>query len=238
MSVANHPKDCAVYQTSIRVFIANADQQFRCHLRSKLEQEKDMVLVGECSQGIDVTKLCRKLYPDVVVLDLGLPQMDGAQITDQLCQISPQIKVLIIADQHHPKILESIRYGASGSLPRGMKMEQIVIALRLIAYGEVYIHPIMLKQLIVDWRRLSQQEEFLRQSHHSSFNRREFLTDREIEVLQLMAQGKKNRLISKHLSISEKTVKNHVSNILHKLNVQDRTQAVLLAIKYGWVTLI
>lgn len=224
----------------IRVFIADADTEYRQALKQAVENEKDMVLVGECMDGYDVPLICGTTAPHLVVLDLHLPRVDGVETTYRLSQMAPHTKVLILSERADPYALETIRSGASGYLLKDLKMASLIEAIRVIAHGGVYIHPIMMGRLVNELRRLSRMEGAM-YYHYASLpplSWQEVLTYREMEVLRLMSQGKNNRAISEHLYISEKTVKNHVSNILYKLNVQDRTQAVLLALKYGWVQLI
>ncbi|MBA4495370.1 response regulator transcription factor [Paenactinomyces guangxiensis] len=224
----------------IRVLIADPDSTFRHGLKMALAKEEDMVLVGECSEGNEVPPLCGTTMPHVVILDLYLPRIDGVEVTCRLSQMAPRTKVLILSDQDDPYVLETIRSGASGYLLKSMGASSIIEAMRVIARGGFYIHPIMMGRLVNELRRLSRKEGVFQHLYTTlpPISWQEVLTYREMEVLRLMSQGKNNRAISEHLYISEKTVKNHVSNILYKLNVQDRTQAVLLAIKYGWVQLI
>jgi two-component system response regulator DegU len=199
-----------------------------------------MRLVGECSEGMDVPLLCGSVMPHVAVINLYLPRIDGVETTYRLSQMAPQTKVLILSDHADAYAIETIRSGASGYILKNIKVESIIEAIRVIAHGGVYIHPVLMGRLVNELRRLSRLEGTI-YYHYTTvppISWQDVLTYREMEVLRLMSQGKNNRAISEHLYISEKTVKNHVSNILYKLNVQDRTQAVLLAIKYGWVQLI
>ncbi|MBA4603480.1 LuxR C-terminal-related transcriptional regulator [Thermoactinomyces mirandus] len=224
----------------IRVLIADSDSGYRNRIKSALDYENDILLVGESSKGNEVPFLCGMVHPHVVILNLYLPQIDGVEITYRLSQIMPQTKILILADCADPYVLESIRLGASGFLVKNTQTEIVVETIRVLVRGDVYIHPALMKGMVHELRRLSRVEGAFYYHYatvpHVSW--KDILTYREMEVLRLMAQGKNNRTIGEHLFISEKTVKNHVSNILYKLNVHDRTQAVLLAIKYGWVQLI
>jgi two-component system, NarL family, response regulator DegU len=227
-------------QPLIRVLLADPDTEYREQIKTAIKRTKNMVMVGECTDGIDVPLLCGSTKPHVAVINLYLPRIDGVEVTNRLCQMAPQTKVLILSEHADPYVIETIRSGAAGYMLKDMKVEPIIEAIRVIAHGGVYIHPIMMGRLVNEFRRLSRMEGSI--CYHyaltPSIPWQEVLTYREMEVLRLMSQGKNNRSISEHLFISEKTVKNHVSNILYKLNVQDRTQAVLLAMKYGWVQLI
>lgn len=226
--------------TVIRVLIADSDPNFRNRCKSILSYYPEFHLVGECSNGSEVQMAFEASYPHVVVMDLYLPRMDGVEVTYHLNSMTPQTKVLILSDQADPYVLESIRNGASGYLLKSAEPHQLLEAMRVVAYGGYYIHPIMVSRIVGELRRLSKIEGAFGRIHTSyqPTTWQEILTRREMEVLRLLSQGKNNRMIGEHLFISEKTVKNHVSKILYKLHVQDRTQAVLLAIKYGWVQLI
>ncbi|WP_240627347.1 LuxR C-terminal-related transcriptional regulator [Thermoflavimicrobium daqui] len=233
----DHPSQHHVYtKTLIRILIADSDLNYRTKVRAAIGLEKDMVVVGECSEGLDVPRLCKLHMPHIVVMDLHLPNMNSVEVTFRICQMTPQTKVLILSRQDDPYVLETIRSGATGYLLKNIDDKHVMEAIRVLAYGGVYIHPIMMGRLVNEFRRLSRENG--KYERVSPFSWREILTYREMEVLRLMSQGKNNRLISEQLEISEKTVKNHVSKILYKLNVRDRTQAVLFAIKYGWVPLI
>ncbi|MGA8942244.1 MAG: response regulator transcription factor [Thermoactinomyces sp.] len=224
----------------IRVLIADPDSVYRNRIKSAIEPETDMLLVGESSEGQEVPFICRMVNPHVVIANLYLPQVDGVELTYRLSQMMPQIKVLILSECAGPYVLETIRLGASGFLLKNTQSKTLIETIRTLASGEVYIHPVMTGMMVNELRRLSRVEGafYYHYATVPNVSWKDVLTYREMEVLRLMAQGKNNRTISEHLYISEKTVKNHVSNILYKLNVQDRTQAVLLAMKYGWVQLI
>ncbi|SHE96129.1 two component transcriptional regulator, LuxR family [Seinonella peptonophila] len=224
----------------IRVVIADSNQKYRNQCKENLKLKQDIQLVGECCEGLDVPILCDTLRPHIAIVDLHLSRMDGVEITYRLSQIAPETRVLIMSEKNDPYAVESIRSGARGYLLKNVNQYQVVEALRVIARGGYYIHPVIMEKLVTELRRLSHQETAFHRIHttEQSTNWQEILTYREMEVLRLMTQGKNNRAISEHLYISEKTVKNHVSNILYKLGVQDRTQAVLMAIKCRWVQLI
>ncbi|MGA9175272.1 MAG: response regulator transcription factor [Thermoactinomyces sp.] len=227
-------------QSLIRVLLADPETEYRNQIKAAIEKTKNMILVGECTDGVDVPLLCGSTKPHVAVLNLYLPRIDGVEVTYRLSQMAPQTKVLILSEHADPYVIETIRSGAAGYMLKDIKVEAIIEAIRVIAHGGVYIHPIMMGRLVNEFRRLSRMEGsiYYHYTSGSPIPWQDVLTYREMEVLRLMSQGKNNRSISEHLFISEKTVKNHVSNILYKLNVQDRTQAVLLAMKYGWVQLI
>jgi two-component system response regulator DegU len=229
-----------VHGEPIRVLLADPDPDFRRLLTEALKLRGGMKMVAECGDGAEVPIVCESVSPHVAVLNLYLSRVDGVEVTYRLSQTAPRTKVLIMSDREDPYAMEAIRLGAAGFILKNMEAPSILEAVRIIAHGGYYIHPVMMGPLVQEFRRLSRMEGGFQHLHTVStpISWKEVLTYREMEVLRLMSQGKNNRTISEHLYISEKTVKNNVSNILYKLNVQDRTQAVLLAIKYGWVQLV
>lgn len=224
----------------IRVLLADSNTNFLNKCKNIFSYYPELQIVAECMDGSEVTRICETIVPHIVVMDLYLPRMDAVEVTYRLNRVTPQTKVLILTDQADPYAVEAIRNGATGYLLKGTDPQQLLEALKVVVYGGTYIHPVLVGKMVSELRRLSRQEGAFSRIHTSYqvANWQEILTYREMEVLRLLAQGKNNRAIGEHLFISEKTVKNHVSKILYKLHVQDRTQAVLLAIKYGWVQLI
>lgn len=225
---------------AIRIVLADDHQLFREGVKRIINMEPDMEVVGECGDGIQVIELCNELNPDVVLMDINMPVENGVVATEKLKEIFPDTKVIILSihdDENY--VLETLCKGASGYLLKDMEAEDLVEAVRLVARGDAYIHPKVTGKLIDEFRRLSDGEGASGRFRTMPLNSgwRNVLTRREMEVLKLMAEGRSNRAIGEHLFISEKTVKNHVSSILQKMDVQDRTQAVVKAIKSGWVKL-
>jgi two-component system response regulator DegU len=176
--------------------------------------------------------------PDVVIMDINMPNMNGVEATKMLVSRYPETKVIILSihdDENY--VQHALKTGAQGYLLKEMDADALIDAVRVVAEGGSYLHPKVTHNLVKEYRRLAAEEGADRDSVHTIEIRRplHLLTRRECEVLQLLADGKSNRAIGETLYISEKTVKNHVSNILQKMNVNDRTQAVVLAIKNGWV---
>ena len=176
--------------------------------------------------------------PDVVIMDINMPNMNGVEATKMLVQRYPDTKVIILSIHDDENYVEhALKTGAQGYLLKEMDADALIDAVRVVAEGGSYLHPKVTHNLVKEYRRLAAEEGADRDSLHAVEIRRplHLLTRRECEVLQLLADGKSNRAIGETLYISEKTVKNHVSNILQKMNVNDRTQAVVMAIKNGWV---
>lgn len=232
---------------NVQIVIADDHQLLREGVKRILNMEKDFEVVGECGDGIQVVELCNSLRPDVVLMDINMPVENGVVATERLKDFFPEIKVIILSiHDDETYVFETLRKGASGYLLKDMEAESLINAIRSVVAGHAYIHPKVTGKLINQLRRMTYldpngvaggnanaQEAGVKYIHQPNSP----LTRREAEVLRLLAEGKSNKSIGEILFISEKTVKNHVSSILQKMEVEDRTQAVIIAIKNGWVTL-
>jgi two-component system response regulator DegU len=231
---------------NIKLVLADDHQLFREGVKRILNMENDFEVVGECGDGIQVLELCNVLHPDIVLMDINMPIENGVVATEKLKEIFPEIKVIILSiHDDESYVFETLRKGASGYLLKDMEAESLINAIRSVVAGHAYIHPKVTGKLINQLRRMTYLDESgvagssaaveagVKYVHSDNSP----LTRREAEVLRLMAEGKSNKSIGEYLFISEKTVKNHVSSILQKMEVDDRTQAVIVAIKNGWVTL-
>ena len=232
----------------VRILIADDHQLLREGVKRILNMEKDFDVVGECGDGIQVVELCNTLRPDVVIMDINMPVENGVTATERLKEFFPEIKVIILSiHDDESYVFETLRKGAYGYLLKDMEAESLVNAIRSVAAGHAYIHPKVTGKLINQLRRMTAfeadsgaavaEEEIAETGVKYIHQPNSPLTRREAEVLRLLAEGKSNKSIGEILFISEKTVKNHVSSILQKMSVDDRTQAVIIAIKNGWVTL-
>ncbi|RNB92659.1 DNA-binding response regulator [Brevibacillus fluminis] len=228
----------------ISIVLVDDHQLFREGVKRILEMEEDFCVVGEGSDGSEAVELVEKHTPQVLLMDINMPNVNGVVASEEVVTVSPKTRVIILSiHDDEGYVYRTLRSGASGYLLKEMGTSELVEAVRVVARGGAYIHPKVTGKLIDEFRRLSEQEESMEQT--AAYETAvtvdphiiESLTRRELEVLQLMAEGKSNRAIGEYLFISEKTVKNHVSSILQKLNVQDRTQAVVISIKNGWVRL-
>lgn len=207
---------------------------FREGIKRILDLEEDFEVVAESQTGTEAESIGREHQPNIVLMDINMQDMSGIEATKRLLKASPLTKVIILSIHDEDNyVTRSLQSGASGYLLKEMSADDLVAAIRIVEDGGSYIHPKVTRSLIQEFQRIS--------SHYNSARRVEFrkplhlLTTRECEVLQLLADGESNRKLSESLHISEKTVKNHVSNILQKMNANDRTQAVVEAIKKGWV---
>jgi len=229
----------------IKIMIADDHQLFREGMKRIINLEDDMEVIAECSDGYGVIHNYQGSIPDVILMDINMPQMSGVEATKKVRELYPESKVLILSiHDDEGYVFETLRSGASGYLLKDMEAEALVEAIRAVAEGHAYIHPHVTGKVIDEYRRLSINEKSGDLHHNTSaetifidqpIDWRSVLTRREIEVLQMLAEGNSNRQIGEKLFISEKTVKNHVSSILQKMDVQDRTQAVIAAVKNGWV---
>lgn len=234
------------HKRNVHIVIADDHQLFREGVKRIINMEDDMEVIGECGDGIQVIELCNQITPDIVLMDINMPLENGVVATERLKLIFPDIKVIILSlHDDESYVFETLRKGASGYLLKDMEAESLINAIRSVVAGHAYIHPKVTGKLINQLRRMTYLDDVgvvgtgqvkdsgLKYIHNANSP----LTKREAEVLRLMAEGKSNKLIGEFLYISEKTVKNHVSSILQKMEVDDRTQAVIIAIKNGWVTL-
>ncbi|AND42233.1 MULTISPECIES: response regulator [Cytobacillus] len=220
-----------------KIVIIDDHQLFREGVKRILDFEKSFNVVAEGDDGSEAMGLVEEYDPDVIIMDINMPNTNGVEATRQLINKYPESKVIILSihdDENY--VTHALKTGASGYLLKEMDADALVEAVKVVADGGSYLHPKVTHNLVNEYRRLAaegtgttsySQVEIRRPLH--------LLTRRECEVLQLLADGKSNRGIGEALYISEKTVKNHVSNILQKMNVNDRTQAVVVAIKNGWV---
>ncbi|GEM04742.1 MAG: response regulator [Bacillota bacterium] len=223
---------------STKIVLIDDHVLFREGIRRILDFENDFEVVAEGSDGENAMSLVDTYQPDVVLMDINMEHVNGVEATKQLVEKYPQLKVIILSihdDENY--VTHALKSGAQGYLLKDMDSESLVQAIKIVSDGGAYLHPKVTHNLVKEFKRMSEEE-------HKGFQQVEYrkplhlLTRRECEVLQLLADGKSNRGISEALFISEKTVKNHVSNILQKMNVNDRTQAVVTAIKNGWVEVL
>ncbi|PEP57153.1 response regulator [Bacillus pseudomycoides] len=194
-----------------------------------LSTQEDLELVGEANNGKEALKKVGEAQPDIVLMDLYMPEMDGIKATSCIKKEYPNVKVLVLtsfSDQAH--VLPALKAGASGYILKDVEPDQLVEAIRSAYKGNIQLHPDIASALLS--QTLPQEEK-----QESSNIHVDVLTARENEVLQLLAKGMSNKEIASVLVITEKTVKAHVSSILGKLNLSDRTQAALYAVKNGVV---
>jgi DNA-binding NarL/FixJ family response regulator len=214
--------------SDVRVLIVDDHDLFRSGLRNLLEDEGVQV-VGEAAAGLEALDIVRDVAPDVVVMDLNMPGMTGVEATRHISTIAPLTRVvmLTISDQDND-VIDAILAGACGYLLKDSSIQELIAGIRAAAQGESLISPTIATKVLQRVRASSTQPSI------ESTIRAE-LSDREIEVLKLIANGKDNAMIAGELHISPKTVKNHISNILMKLQIDNRIQAAVYAVRSGIV---
>lgn len=206
----------------ISVIIVDDHPVVRQGLRTFLETQKDLEIVSEASDGEEALTQIGESVPDVVLMDLVLPGIDGIEATRRVRELSPNTKVIVLTSfADDEKVFPAIKAGAAGYLLKDVEPAQLADAIRSVHAGEALLHPTVAARLMQE---VSSEE---RRGPGGT------LTERELEVLRLIARGMSNREISRELTVSEKTVKTHVSNLLAKLHLADRTQAALYAVRRG-----
>ncbi len=211
----------------IRILIADDQALFREALRTLISLQPDFEVVGEAADGAEAFKLCQRHHPAVVLMDLQMPVVDGVTATRRLRAERPECRVIALTTFDDDEyVFECLRAGAVGYLLKDAPSENLFAAIRAAARGESFLQPSVTTRVIAEFTRLSDPKM-------NPSELVEPLSDREREILRFIGQGASNREIADKLFITEGTVKNHVSNILGKLDVRDRTQAALKARELG-----
>ncbi len=211
------------HRTSI--LIADDHEVVRNGIRSYLETIPDFQVVGEACSGEETLSMVAELIPDIVLLDLIMPGMDGIETTRRVKQVSPRSQVVVLTSYHEDvHIFPALKAGAISYILKDMKMEKLVEALHRAVQGEVTLHPLVAARVLQNIRGEGSEQPLFTE-----------LTERETDVLKLIASGLTNSQIAEKLVISENTVKGHVSNILSKLHLADRTQVAVYAWQQGIV---
>ena len=219
----------AALHAGIRLMLADDHRMLREGLRrSMAEQGLDMV--GEARDGAEAVELARVLQPDVILMDVTMPELDGVEATRRIRSALPQVKVVMLTMHADQDVLASaIRAGASGYLVKDCSTEEIAEAVRMTARGDTIISPRLAASMLDEVRRIDRPA--------GTSDEERVVTRREEEVLQLIADGCSTPEVAERLYISQKTVKNHLASIYQKLDARDRTQAVLQAVRMGIVHL-
>ena len=210
----------------VTVFIVDDHAVVRQGIRAYLETQSDLAVIGEAGKGEEAVRRVAEVVPDVVLMDLAMPGMDGVEATRRIRTLSPRTQVVVLTSYHEDAhIFPAIKAGAISYLLKDVAPEELAEAIRAAARGEAVLHPRVAARVMAE----------LRGAREEVPNPFTDLTDREMDVLRLIAEGLSNAEIAGRLVISEKTVKGYVSNILSKLHLSDRTQAAVYAWKQGVV---
>jgi DNA-binding NarL/FixJ family response regulator len=210
---------------SIRVLLADDHVLFRQALRHLLEAEGDLRVVAEADDGAAAIELVSQFTPDIIVLDVSMPAIDGIATAERLRQKYPQLGIIMLTMfAEDAQVIRAIRAGADGYLLKNTESKRVVEAIRAVARGDSIIDPELASKVMNEFRRLSDIEDGVNVAG---------LTDREVALLQLVANGLSNKEIAEELGLAESTVKNRLSILFQKLDVKDRTQAAIYAMTHG-----
>jgi len=214
----------------IRVLIADDHRLFRQGLRQICETVGGFEVVGEAENGQVAVDLARQLKPDVILMDINMPVLDGVQATSFITENTQAVRVIILTMYRQDRyVFEAIKAGARGYLLKDIDEEELVKAVRVVQQGEALIDPGLAAKLLNEFRRMGTATPETEPA--------ERLTQAEMDVLRLVAQGEDNKTIAEQLGLTERTVANRLSDVYQKLHVNNRTQAALFALRHGWAQL-
>jgi DNA-binding NarL/FixJ family response regulator len=209
----------------IRVLLADPHALFRRGVRMVLDEEPGIEVVAECADGLDAVDLIAELAPDLVLIDVRMPGISGIEATRRARSLVPNLKVAILTvSEDDEDLFAAVRAGATGYLLKEVSIEELPAAVRAVARGQSLISPSMASRLLIEFNARSRRVEEQRGTAPR-------LSDRELEVLRLVARGLSNKDIAAELVIAENTVKNHVRNILEKLQLRSRMEAAMYAVR-------
>ena len=214
----------------IRILLAEDHVLVREGTRELLQQEQDMEVVGEAGDGEEAIELTTNLHPDVVIMDISMPKVNGIEATKRIKELYPATAVLILtAYDNEQYIFALLEAGAAGYLLKNVRRSELIDAVRAVHAGESVLHPVVARKVLERFRgakgKAGEEEES------------DILSEREMEVLRLASKGISNKDIARELVVSVRTVQAHLGNIFNKLGVGSRTEAVLYALRRGWFSL-
>jgi DNA-binding NarL/FixJ family response regulator len=211
---------------AIRVLVVDDHALFRRGLEMVLGQESDIEVIGEAGDGAEAVDLASQLLPDIVLMDVRMPRRSGIEACSAIKEVVPSAKIVMLTiSDDEADLYDAIKAGASGYLLKEISIDEVAAAIRSVAGGQSLISPSMASKLLTEFATMIKKGDERQQVPAPR------LTDRELEVLKLVAKGLNNRDIAKELFISENTVKNHIRNILEKLQLHSRMEAVVYAVR-------
>jgi DNA-binding NarL/FixJ family response regulator len=217
----------------IKLVLADDHAVVRSGTRELLEQEPDLKIVGEASNGEEAVRLAQELQPDVLVIDVRMPKMSGVEATRRIKAESPDMKVLVLtAHDDDEYVFALLQAGANGYLLKTAEIEELVRAIRTVAAGQSALAPEVTGKVVAQFTSGKGLPDVLTETQEDY----DGLTERELGILELVGKGLSNKQIGKNLYISDRTVQAHLSNIFSKLGVNSRTEAVMYAVRKGWIT--
>jgi DNA-binding NarL/FixJ family response regulator len=221
----------------IRVIIVDEQPLFREGIHAIVEQMEECMIVGESTDGVEILELVRTGSPDVAIIDAGLTSTDPLEIARQMRHLAPRAAIIMLTpSEDEERLFQSIKVGAAAYYSRNITKEQLSDAVRRVSIGEYLINddilskPQIARRVLSSFRDLEVEEE-----NAATRDLYSPLSGREVEILDYIARGNSNKEIAKSLKISDQTVKNHITSILKKLSVNDRTAAVVHALRHGWI---
>jgi two-component system NarL family response regulator len=222
------PPEASLQAEPIRAMIVDDHALFRRGLEMVLDTEPDIELVGQASDGTEAVEKAAESLPDVVLMDIRMPRSSGIEACRAMKEAAPSAKIVILTiSDEEEDLFEAIRAGASGYLLKDIPLDEVADAVRAVHGGQSLINPSMAGKLLTEFATLAKRDNEERAQEVPAPR----LTEREMQVLKLVARGMNNRDIAKELFISENTVKNHVRNILEKLQIHSRMEAVMVAVR-------
>lgn len=238
MKTSTVRKKTSAAPPKIRVMLVDDHPLFRAGLRRVLELEPDLEIIGEADNGRDALKRARALKPQVILMDVNLPNLNGLQVTRELTGARQDVAVIVLTAYHDDEqMLHAIRAGGSAYFPKDVDPQELIRAIHQVSQGNYVLNDAVLaKPQVASWL-LNQFEQMPSASTDDAELTFHPLSTREMEILTCITHGKSNKQIAQQLGISRQTVKNHMTTILRKLAVNDRTQAAVYALKRGWVRL-
>jgi DNA-binding NarL/FixJ family response regulator len=212
----------------IQILLADDHRLFRQGIRLICEETANFTIVGEAEDGKKAVQMAARLHPDIILMDIQMPVLDGVQATRQIIEANKDARIIILTMHDQDSyVFEAIKAGARGYVLKDADWQDLSTAIQIVYQGEAIVPPSMALKVLTEFRNLSQNQS----------SNIEDLTPAEMDILHLVAQGKENEDIAKQLFLSDRTVANRLSEIYRKLHVNNRTQAALKALKKGWTNL-